>query len=51
MDVREMARMGGLARQKSMTAEQRRKLVTKASRAAALARTRRAKQKREKALS
>jgi hypothetical protein len=46
MDVSEMARMGGLARQKAMTAEQRRKLVTKASKAAAAARTKKAKEKK-----
>lgn len=44
MDHRELARMGGLARTKSMTAEERRKLATKASKAAAIARTKKAKQ-------
>ncbi len=48
MDVREMARMGGLARQKSMTAAERRKLVNKASKAAAAARTRKARAKKER---
>lgn len=43
-----MARLGGLARTKSMTAEERRKLATKASRAAAKARSQRARQKKEK---
>jgi hypothetical protein len=46
MDVREMARLGGLARANSMTAAQRRTLATKASKAAALARTKKAKQKK-----
>jgi hypothetical protein len=48
MDVREMARLGGLARANSMTAVERRKLATKASKAAAVARTQRAKQKKAK---
>lgn len=48
MDVREMARMGGIARAKSMTAEERRKLATKASKAAAKARSQRAAQKKKK---
>jgi hypothetical protein len=48
MDVREMARLGGLARAKSMTAAQRKKLATKASKAAAAARTKRAKAKTQK---
>ena len=47
MDVRELARLGGLARAKSMTAEERRKLATKASRAAARARTKKAKAKKK----
>jgi hypothetical protein len=46
MDVREMARMGGLARANSMTAVERRKLAIKASLAAARARTKKAKAKR-----
>lgn len=46
MDVREMARMGGLARAASMTAAERHKLATKASKAAAVARTKKAKQKK-----
>jgi hypothetical protein len=48
MDVREMARMGGIARSKNMTAEERRKSATKASRAAAIARTRKKKAKLKK---
>jgi hypothetical protein len=47
MDVKEFARLGGLARAKSMTARERRELATKASRAAALARKKKAKQKQE----
>jgi hypothetical protein len=47
MDVKEMARMGGLARAASMTAEERRKLATKASKAAAKARTAKARKKRQ----
>jgi hypothetical protein len=47
MDVREMARLGGLARANSMTAAERRKLATKASKAAAIARTKKAKQKKK----
>jgi hypothetical protein len=43
-----MARLGGLARTQSMTAEERRKLATKASRAAARARTKKAQQKKRK---
>jgi len=50
MDVREMARLGGLARAKSMTAEERRKLATKASKAAAAARTKKAKRKKKEKL-
>jgi len=41
-----MGRLGGLARAKSMTPEQRRKSALKASRAAAVARTKRAKAKK-----
>jgi hypothetical protein len=48
MDVREMARLGGLARTNSMTAAQRKKLATKASRAAAIARTKKARLKKQK---
>jgi hypothetical protein len=40
---RELAREGGLARAKSMTAKERRELATKASKAAAKVRTARAK--------
>jgi hypothetical protein len=47
MDVREMARLGGLARTQSMTAAERKKLATKASKAAARARTKRAKEKKK----
>jgi hypothetical protein len=46
MDVREMARMGGIARSKNMTAKERRELATKASRAAAAARKKKAKLKK-----
>jgi hypothetical protein len=46
MDVREMARLGGLARAASMTAAERKKLATKASKVAAAARTKKAKQKK-----
>jgi hypothetical protein len=49
MDVKEFARLGGLARAKSMTAKERRELATKASRAAAIARTRKKKAKLKKA--
>lgn len=42
-----MARLGGLARANSMTSAERRKLATKASKAAALARTKRAKQQKK----
>lgn len=45
---KELARQGGIARSKSMTAKERRELATKASKAAAKARTRRAKEKRIK---
>lgn len=43
-----MARLGGLARAKGMSAAARRKSALKASKAAAAARTKRAKQKKEK---
>jgi len=46
MDVREMARLGGLARTGSMTPEEQRKLATKASKAAAKVRTEKAQQKK-----
>jgi len=46
MDSREMGRLGGLARAKAMTPEQRRKSALKASRAAAVARTKRAEAKK-----
>jgi hypothetical protein len=46
MDVREMARLGGLARAKSMTAEERRKAAQKAAKAAGIARTKKAKAKK-----
>jgi hypothetical protein len=42
----EIGRQGGLARAKSMTAKQRRESARKASKAAARARTRRAKEKK-----
>jgi len=50
MDVREMARLGGLARAESMSAEQRRKSATKASKAAAAARKRKAQLKKKKSV-
>jgi hypothetical protein len=40
---RELARQGGIARAKSMTAKERSELATKASKAAAAARTKKAK--------
>ena len=40
---RELARQGGMARAKSMTAKERRELATKASKAAAAAMTKKAK--------
>ena len=46
MDVKEMARLGGLARTNSMTAAERKKLATKASKAAAVARRKKAKAKK-----
>jgi hypothetical protein len=48
MDVREMARLGGLARANSMTAAERRKLATKASKAAGAARTKKARARKKK---
>jgi len=42
----ELARQGGLARAKSLTAKQRRDSAIKASKAAAKARTRKAKEKK-----
>jgi hypothetical protein len=41
-----IGRKGGKARLKTMTAEERTEIATRASRAAALARTKRAKQKK-----
>lgn len=46
MDVKEMARLGGLARTSSMTAAERKKLATKASKAATVARRKKAKLKK-----
>jgi len=43
----EIGRKGGKARLKKMTPEQRREIATKASKAAALARTKRAKARRK----
>jgi hypothetical protein len=42
---KELARQGGIARAKSMTAKERRDLATKASKAAAKARTKKAKER------
>ena len=47
MDVREMARLGGIARTQSMTAKERRELARKASKAAAAARTKKARAKKK----
>jgi hypothetical protein len=47
MDVREMARMGGLARAKSMTAEERRKIAHKAAKAAGEVHRKKARQKKK----
>ena len=44
----ELAREGGKARAKALTASERRAIATKASRAAAKARTQKAKERREK---
>lgn len=49
MDVREMARLGGLARAKAMTAKERRESALKASKAAAVARTKKAKARKKNA--
>jgi hypothetical protein len=46
MDVREMARLGGIARAKSMTPEERHKSAMKAAKAAALVHKERAKAKK-----
>jgi hypothetical protein len=43
---KELARQGGMARAKSMTAKERRELATKASKAAAAARTKKAKERK-----
>jgi hypothetical protein len=48
MDVREMARLGGIARAKAMSEKERRASAIKASKAAAVARTKRAKSRKEK---
>jgi hypothetical protein len=45
----ESARNAAIAKWKQLTPEQRTKIATKASRAAAIARTRRAKEKKERA--
>jgi hypothetical protein len=45
--MREIGKRGGLARAKSMSAEERRKSALKASRAAAKARSQKAKQKKK----
>lgn len=45
-----MARLGGIARTQSMTAKERRELATKASKAAAKARSKKARQKKPHAL-
>jgi len=42
---RELARLGGIARTKSMTAKERKELATKASRAAAAARKKKSRKK------
>jgi len=46
MDVREMARLGGLARAKSMTAEERRESAMKAAKAAAAVHRKKARKKK-----
>lgn len=48
MDVQEMARLGGLARAKAMTDKQRRESALKASKAAAAARTKKARERKRK---
>lgn len=47
MDVREMARMGGEARAAALTPKKRREIALKASKAAAKARTQRARLKKQ----
>ncbi|MBV9181378.1 MAG: hypothetical protein JO356_08695 [Acidobacteria bacterium] len=47
MDVREMARMGGIARNKALTVEERRRIAVKASRAAVRARAKKSKAERQ----
>lgn len=44
-----IARMGGIARAKKLSAKRRKEIATKASKAAAKARTRKAKSRRERA--
>ena len=44
MEVRDMARLGGLARAESLSAKRRKEIATKAGKAAAAARTKKAKQ-------
>jgi hypothetical protein len=46
MDVKEMARLGGLARAQNLSAKQRKEIATRASRAAAAARKKKAKLKK-----
>jgi hypothetical protein len=45
---KELARQGGIARAKSMTAKERSDLATKASKAAAKARTKKAKERKRR---
>jgi hypothetical protein len=45
---KELARQGGIARAKSMTAKERRDLATKASKAAAKVRTKKAKERKRR---
>jgi hypothetical protein len=47
MDVKEFARLGGKARAKSLTPEQRRRIAIKASKAAAIVRVRKARKKKQ----
>jgi hypothetical protein len=46
MDVKEMARLGGIARAKSMTAEARRESAMKAAKAAAVVHRKKAKKRK-----
>lgn len=48
MEVSEMARMGGIARAERLSAKRRQEIAKKAAKAAGIARTKKARQKKQK---